>query len=65
MALPLYVLPGIGADERLFAGQRAVRDIRLIDWIAPADPRETLPRYAARLAATLGRRRGGVRPQLE
>lgn len=50
---PLFVLPGIGADGRLFAGQRSVRDIRVIDWIAPAHQRETLEDYARRLAGTL------------
>lgn len=46
----LYLLPGVGADERLFAGQRAVRVIR---WIAPASAREPLAVYAQRLAAQL------------
>jgi pimeloyl-ACP methyl ester carboxylesterase len=50
---PLYVLPGIGADERLFAAQRAVRDVRPIPWIAPAHSREPLACYAARLARQL------------
>ncbi|HUP60796.1 MAG TPA: alpha/beta fold hydrolase [Thermoanaerobaculia bacterium] len=50
---PLFVLPGIGADERLFAAQRAVRDVRSINWVLPADPRESLARYAARLAGEL------------
>jgi len=49
VALPLYALAGI-ADERLFDAQRAVREIRAIRWIAPADPRETLASYAVRLA---------------
>jgi surfactin synthase thioesterase subunit len=47
--LPLLV-SGIGGDERLFDAQRAVRDIRPIRWIPPADAREPLSRYAARLA---------------
>lgn len=47
---PLFVLSGIGGDERLFAAQRAVREIRPIRWIAPASPREPLTEYAARLA---------------
>ena len=50
MAPPLYVLAGIGADERLFEAQRAVREIRPIRWIAPAHAREPLTHYAARLA---------------
>ena len=50
---PLFVLSGIGGDERLFDAQRAVRDIRPIRWILPADPREPLSEYAARLARQL------------
>lgn len=50
MSLPLLVLPGIGGDERLFAAQSAVRDIRPILWIPPAHPLEPLTEYAARLA---------------
>jgi pimeloyl-ACP methyl ester carboxylesterase len=47
---PLLVLSGIGGDERLFDAQRAVRDIRPIKWVVPADAREPLAHYAARLA---------------
>jgi pimeloyl-ACP methyl ester carboxylesterase len=47
---PLFVLSGIGGDERLFDAQRAVRDIRPIKWIPPADAREPLTQYAERLA---------------
>jgi len=50
MSRPLLLLPGIGADARLFAAQRAVRDVRVIEWIAPRDARESLADYAARLA---------------
>ena len=50
MPLPLFVLSGLGGDERLFDAQRAVRDIRPIHWIPPADAREPLSRYAERLA---------------
>jgi pimeloyl-ACP methyl ester carboxylesterase len=51
--LPLFVLPGIGADARLFDAQRAVRDIHPIAWIAPEHPRETLTHYAQRLASDI------------
>ena len=44
------MLSGIGGDERLFDAQHAVRDIRPIKWIPPADAREPLTQYAARLA---------------
>jgi pimeloyl-ACP methyl ester carboxylesterase len=53
VTLPLYLLSGIGGDERLFDLQRAVRDVRSIKWIEPAHRRETLPHYAARLAGEL------------
>lgn len=53
MPPPLYVLPGIGGDERLFVAQRAVLDVRPIPWIPPADPHEPLASYAARLARQL------------
>lgn len=53
VARPLFVLSGIGADERLFDAQRAVRDIRPIRWTPPVDVRETLSRYGARLAREL------------
>jgi len=51
--LPLFVLPGIGADVRLFDAQRAIRDVRPIAWIAPAHSRETLQQYARRFASEL------------
>jgi pimeloyl-ACP methyl ester carboxylesterase len=53
VTLPLFVLSGIGGDERLFEAQRAVRDIRPIAWIPAAHARETLGQYAERLAAQL------------
>lgn len=53
LPLPLFVLSGIGGDERLFDHQRAVRDVRSIKWIPPSDPAETLPHYAERLAQQL------------
>jgi hypothetical protein len=53
VSLPLFVLSGIGGDERLFDAQRAVRDIRPISWILPADPREPLIDFASRLSRQL------------
>src|SRR6266446_947984 len=50
VTLPLFVLSGIGGDERLFNAQRAVRDIRPITWILPANRTETLQHYARRLS---------------
>lgn len=53
MPRPLLLLPGIGGDARLFNGQRGVRDIRPLEWLPPAHPREPLTQYAKRLAQTI------------
>jgi pimeloyl-ACP methyl ester carboxylesterase len=54
MAKRLLLLPGIGADERLFDEQRScAADLRVIDWIDPAAPGEPLAVYTKRLAATI------------
>ncbi len=46
----LIMLSGMGADERVFAGQAsAIPELVVAPWIAPA-PRESLPSYAHRLA---------------
>lgn len=47
------MIPGIGADERLFAGQRQVRDIRAIPRLSPEGPDETLRHYAERSANSI------------
>src|SRR5262245_17462048 len=48
--MPLILLSGMGADERLFAAQqKAFGDVRLPRWIKPFDG-ERLSAYAARLA---------------
>lgn len=47
---PVILLPGMGADEQVFARQKHdVPGVVIPDWIAPR-PREPLPAYAARLA---------------
>jgi len=47
---PLILLPGMGADRRLFGDQIAALDKVVVpDWIAP-EPRDTLVSYAARMA---------------
>ena len=49
----LVLLPGLGATARLFEPQRAaLPQIEVPPWIEP-HPRETLPSYAARVAATI------------
>ena len=51
--LPLILLSGMGADERLFRRQKeALPDLRLPGWIAP-ERGDDLPRYAQRLAASI------------
>jgi pimeloyl-ACP methyl ester carboxylesterase len=51
----LVLLPGLGADERLFAAQREVfPDLLVPSWPAP-QPRETLPSFAGRLAEAIPR----------
>lgn len=53
MTFPLILLPGMGADARMFAAQRARFPGLLVpDW-PPLIPREPLRDFAARLAATL------------
>jgi pimeloyl-ACP methyl ester carboxylesterase len=48
--LPLFLLPGMGADARMFQPQlAAIPSASVPAWIAPG-PRESLPSYAARMA---------------
>ena len=50
----LLLLPGVGADRRLFDAQRScAADVNVIEWIAPATRDEPLTDYAVRLAATI------------
>jgi pimeloyl-ACP methyl ester carboxylesterase len=54
MTKRLMLLPGVGADRRLFDEQRScAADLQIIDWIDPAAPDEPLSDYAKRLAASL------------
>src|SRR4051812_19762115 len=47
----LILLPGLGADERMFAPQRATFPrLEVPRWLTP-QPRESLPDYARRMAA--------------
>lgn len=51
--LPLILLPGLGTDERLYALQKMVfPDLIVPPWLPPGY-HETLPEYAARLAAAV------------
>lgn len=54
-----YLIPGLGADERVFRRlQPLLRgETCLLPWLTP-EPQETLPQYAARMAA-------GIPPEAE
>lgn len=50
---PLILLPGMGADARLFASQvKRFPTLRVPEWLPP-HPHESLRQYAARLAPTV------------
>jgi pimeloyl-ACP methyl ester carboxylesterase len=54
MALPTwYLIPGLGADERVFRRLRLGGTVHVLAWLAPASPTEPLAHYAARLAAAV------------
>ena len=49
----LIMLPGLGADERLFEPQRAAfPGLEVPPWL-PHEPEESLDAYARRMAATI------------
>jgi len=51
--LPLILLPGMGADRRLFRAQIAVMEnVTVPGWIEP-EPRDTLVSYAERMARSV------------
>lgn len=45
-----YLIPGLGADERVFRRLRLVGEVRVLNWLPPQSPAEPLAHYAARLA---------------
>ena len=56
----IVLLPGLGADARLFDAQRrAFPGLEVPAWLEPA-ARETLPAYARRMAASLSRAEEGL-----
>ena len=48
-----YLIPGLGADERVFQFLRLPGDTHVLQWLPPRTPAELLPLYAARLAGAL------------
>ena len=52
MAAPpvFYLIPGLGADERVFRLLRLPGTTHVLRWLPPQTPAEPLPHYAARLA---------------
>ncbi len=45
-----YLIPGLGADERVFRGLRLPGPSTVLAWLPPLSPTELLQHYAARLA---------------
>ncbi|WP_345056829.1 alpha/beta hydrolase [Hymenobacter glaciei] len=52
MAAPplFYLIPGLGADERVFQFLHLPGHSHVLKWLPPQTPAEALPHYAARLA---------------
>ena len=45
-----YLIPGLGADGRVFRRLRLTGSVHVLNWLAPQSPTEPLAHYAARLA---------------
>jgi pimeloyl-ACP methyl ester carboxylesterase len=45
-----YLIPGLGADERVFRRLRLPGSAQVLNWLPPQSPTEPLAHYAARLA---------------
>ncbi|TFZ67196.1 alpha/beta hydrolase [Hymenobacter sp. UV11] len=48
-----YLIPGLGADERVFRRLRLSGPSQMLSWLKPESPTEPLAHYAARLAETV------------
>lgn len=48
-----YLIPGLGADERVFQSLQLLGEVHVLSWLAPQSPAELLARYATRLAAAV------------
>lgn len=55
MATPpvYYLIPGLGADERVFQFLRLRGGVHVVRWLLPQNTAEDLPHYAARLAVAV------------
>ncbi|MBC7449647.1 MAG: alpha/beta hydrolase [Hymenobacteraceae bacterium] len=54
MAGPVfYLIPGLGANGRIFERLRLAGTVHILEWLEPAAPDEPLITYAARLAAPI------------
>ena len=48
-----YLIPGLGADERVFQFLHLHGEVHVLRWLPPQSSRESLVHYAARLAAAV------------
>ena len=48
-----YLIPGLGADERVFQFLRLQGEAHVLRWLTPQTADEPLPHYASRLAAVV------------
>ena len=48
-----YLIPGLGADERVLQFLRLQGDVHILQWLAPQSAGESLQNYAGRLAASV------------
>lgn len=48
-----YLIPGLGADERVFQFLHLQGEVHVLRWLPPQTSTELLPHYAARLAAAI------------
>jgi len=48
-----YLIPGLGADERVFRFLQLQGEVRVLKWLAPLSAAEALLPYAARLATDI------------
>ena len=51
--LVFYLIPGLGADGRIFERLRLAGTVHILEWLEPLARNESLAAYAARLAAPI------------